>query len=937
METAPRRAFLVSHTHWDREWYLTRHRFHVDLVAVVDRILDALDDDPAYRHFVLDGQTAVLEDYLATVPERTDRVRALISTGRLSVGPWFILPDEFLVSGEATVRNLRFGARTPAAAGRIQPVGYMPDSFGHVAQLPQILRLAGLDSFIFTRGLGDEAADLGWLFRWAAPDGSEVLAVNQCEGYCNAGGLGFAEIWHAHTRRKVETSRAVERVSALFAAMAGRAGADPALLNNGCDHFPPQQDFGAVMAALAEAFPATEWRHGSFMDFLDAARGELPDQRRPRHAGELLGSRDHPILSGVWSARMYLKQQNERCQTLLTRCFEPAAAGEHFLAGGAWPGGLLQDAWRTLLLNHPHDSICGCSIDAVHLDMETRFAAVRQTAEQWLSRFMDRLAPLFGTTEEHDRSVVVSVLNPLPFRRSEVVDRLLVLQPLGFDLDHLRLVDEQGREVPCEILDRRFVERFWGIDYRRELSCDDQLDQLQVYLDRFGDRILGDESDRDTRDCFVHLRFLAADLPACGHARFFLRDDRKPAPPQPEAPVLVSRSDEGAVLDNGIIAAVLHPDGTIDLGDRRSGRTWSGLNLLEDREDRGDEYDWCPCPTGGQVFSAGCEGKVVILDRGGLKGAAETRFRWSLPRALRPDRLGREDRTVPCDVTVRIELDAGGDRLDVTTWFSNRARDHRLRAWFPTGLETGHVVSDGHFYLNRRPLERPRGDNWAQPAPATWPQQDFSLLDDGSAGLAILNRGLPEFETWAGPDGGAVFALTLLRCVDWLSRDDLPTRNDLNAGPTLFTPGAQCLDAQVFHYALMPFAGDPLAAGIREASERFRTPPLTGQGVAEGGRPGGGSLLEKTDPRTAVTAVTRAEKGGRLLVRLYNQSPASTIERLDLGFAALDALKLGILEDPLPLDRDPAAVVRGGRQIVVPLAPHEIATVAIEPATEEDQ
>jgi len=247
-----RQAIIVSHTHWDREWYLPFSRFRVNLVEVVDRVLDSLENDPAFNHFVLDGQCAVLEDYLEAAPHQRARVAKLIGDGSLAVGPWYILPDEFLVSAEATVRNLLFGEKVARPFGGVQKVGYMPDSFGHLAQIPQILHLAGMDSFIFTRGMDDSAGKLGWLFRWAAPDGSEVLAVNQCEGYCNAAGLGFAEIWQAHTRRQVNLNLAAEKIGTLLGKMDQRPGANPALLNNGCDHFPPQQDFSRILDYLQD-------------------------------------------------------------------------------------------------------------------------------------------------------------------------------------------------------------------------------------------------------------------------------------------------------------------------------------------------------------------------------------------------------------------------------------------------------------------------------------------------------------------------------------------------------------------------------------------------------------------------------------------------------------------------------------------------------------
>jgi len=319
-DPAPRVAFVVSHTHWDREWYQTFGEFRVDMdrafrAAFADLEAGRLD------HFVLDGQAILLDDYLAGRPTERERIRDLVLAGRLAVGPWYILPDEFLVSGEATVRNLILGHQAASELGGVQKVGYMPDSFGHVAQVPQLLRGVGIDSFIYTRGNGDEIDRLGWEFTWRAPDSSEVLAINQVRGYCNAGGLGMHEIWHAHTPREVDPDRAVAQVREIFQAHAERARSDVVLLNNGCDHFPPPRDLDRILAALKEAFPATEFRRGSLLDYMEAVRASAPVLEA--YDGELLGGRLHHILSGVWSTRMYLKQANERAQVLLSETVEP--------------------------------------------------------------------------------------------------------------------------------------------------------------------------------------------------------------------------------------------------------------------------------------------------------------------------------------------------------------------------------------------------------------------------------------------------------------------------------------------------------------------------------------------------------------------------------------------------------------------------------------
>src|SRR5690606_39705816 len=135
---ARRRVDIVPHTHWDREWYASFQTFRLRLVDLLDELLPAMEADPSYAHFLLDGQLAVVDDYLAVRPEAAERLRRLVGNGRIAVGPWYTLPDEFLVSGETHVGNLQLGARVADRFGGPMAVGCLPDMFGHVAQMPQI-------------------------------------------------------------------------------------------------------------------------------------------------------------------------------------------------------------------------------------------------------------------------------------------------------------------------------------------------------------------------------------------------------------------------------------------------------------------------------------------------------------------------------------------------------------------------------------------------------------------------------------------------------------------------------------------------------------------------------------------------------------------------------------------------------------------------------
>ena len=948
----PRLAVVVSHTHWDREWYQPFRRFRVHLVEVVRQVLDALEEGGEFRHFLLDGQAIVLEDHLAIRPEDEERIRALVQAGKLSVGPWYVLPDWFLVSGEAIVRNLLLGHRVCGRFGPVQKVGYMPDSFGHVAQIPQILRRAGIDSFIYTRGNDDAADACGLEYRWEAPDGSDVLAVNQYRGYDAAAGLGFDSYWAAHTKRAVDPARAVAKVRELFDGMAARSRGDVRLICNGGDHLPPQQRFDAVIGALRAAFPRTEFRHAGLAAFVQAVKAG--GWATARHRGELRGGKDQFILPGVWSARTYLKQLNDEGETLLERCLEPVSAYLHFRLGRPYPMGHLADAWRLLLQNHPHDSICGCSTDEVHREMVPRFTGVVDVAEQVLADQLVDLAPTFAAEPGGDAKIVLAVMNPLPYARSEVVERLVAVSPPGVDPARLELVDGAGKEVAFEVARATWVERFWGIDHRTQLFGDRQRAFFDSYRERFPTRMRRRGPGRGRNDQYLEIRFLAQDLPALGHATYYLRERgaggpggrgagtaagagsaaqplaadgvRLAAPLMSDVRCLVSPSvPPTASLENDLVSVTLHPDGTFDLTHQPTGRTFSGLNLLTDTEDAGDEYDYAPCPHTATVVAADAGGAVRVVESGTLLARAEAAFVLRVPESLAGDRTRRSRRTVDCPVSVRLTLRAGSPLVEVETVFDNRARDHRLRALFPAGVRTDTVVSDGHFHADRRPVDIPRHDDWLQPPADTHPQREFTLVEDERGGLAVLARGLPEIAPVRDAAGGAGLALTLLRAVGWLSRDDLPTRRMKNAGPTLATPDAQCRGERRFRYAVAAYAGDFLSAGVKALSERWRTPPLVVQGVEEGHIVGGSGLFSLAGRDVHLSAVKRHESRDTLVVRLYNLADARREASLRFEPAVAGAWRADLLEERLC-----DLMIGGQHEVLVELGPHEIATVEVE-------
>jgi mannosylglycerate hydrolase len=468
---------LVPHTHWDREWYQTFQQFRMRLVRTIDKLLDVLDHDDRFTHFMLDGQTIVLDDYLEAQQEQEERLKQYIRAGRISVGPWYLQPDEFLVSGEALIRNLQIGLQRAAEFGEPMCVGYVPDCFGHIAQLPQILQGFGIDNAVFWRGVGAEAQQSE--FFWAAPDGTQVLVIHLADalGYSNARVMPLAPEEFA------------ARVKLLLAPILGKATTNTLLFMNGSDHLEPQAGLPTTIAAanlllahinpehekllavLGHASPHTALkpfdgvtvRMGTLPEYIETVRQQNGIHEANAQAsslqvlsGEMRSSQYAHLLPAVLSTRMWIKQQNTATEHLLEHEMEPLAAWAEKL-GAPYPTGLIKLAWKYLLQNHPHDSICGCSIDQVHRENAVRFSQSQQIAQGVIAQAMSAIvaavntqAPVATTHTSHTPAPIV-VFNPGPGPRTEVVQATVQFPS---SLRNAILIDERGEHMPYTVVHR---------------------------------------------------------------------------------------------------------------------------------------------------------------------------------------------------------------------------------------------------------------------------------------------------------------------------------------------------------------------------------------------------------------------------------------------------------------------------------------------------
>lgn len=864
-----RTLVVVPHTHWDREWYRPFQEFRALLVDTVDQILDLMDADPDYARFTLDGQTVVLEDYLEIRPERRAQLAQLIRSGRILIGPWYVLPDEFLVSGEAIVRNLLRGDRLAAEFGAKMSIGYLPDQFGHIAQMPQILRGAGLDTAVLWRGVPTAVKQAE--FEWQAPDGSQVFCIYLPHGYGNA------------ARLPLGLNELVDRLLRIVRDLEPFQATSIYLLMNGSDHLPAQPGLPQALQRAATEL-GVEIRVGALPDYIAAVRPQVA--ALPRHVGELRSPARAPMLVGCTSSRIGQKQRNHRLETLLTHYAEPYAAWAGALAGHSRPHGFLREAWQLLLQNQPHDSICGCSVDQVHREMETRYDWAEQIARGEIAACRERLAEAVDTRSLGDRSGLI-VWNPLAWGRTEVVSVTLPGDQGG---QRLTLIDPAGHRIPVQTAH-------------------------------------ADGRSRARAAATTTLIFRAADLPPHGWALFRLEEAAGDSPQEGVLEV----SPDG--LENDFYRITVNQDGSLAVLDKETGVTYPAVNRFVDGGDRGDEYTYCPPerdeliseaqpPRRLGVLAGKLQGRVV--EAGPVRAALELTLEYRVPAALAPDRTARSKDAVIIPIVTRVSLARGLKRIDFSTTVENTARDHRLRVHFATPYRVAGMTVETPFGVVHRDSDRAAGDDWPELPAGAGPAKTFASISDGQSGLTVINRGLPEHELLSD-DSGAAIAVTLIRAVGWLSREDLRTRPGGHAGPGLETPDAQCQGAYTFEYALVTHRGNWEAAQVWRDAHGFNQPVEVQSAVAHAGQlPSSGSFLALSGDGIALAAVKPAEDGDGVIVRVYNTTPRPATGALTFFRPLSAATKVDLLERPLG-----DAPLSGDNGIALTLPPWRIASYRV--------
>ena len=823
MSTKPtvRTAHYILSSHWDREWYQTFQQYRFRLVRLMDRVLDLIGSGKLKGPFTCDGQAITLRDYLEVRPEKSQEIRRLLAEGNLVAGPWFVLPDEFLVSGESLVRNIRYGRQLVREwGGTPSDAGFACDLFGHCSQLPQILAGFGVKAALVWRGINPLPDARFW---WESPDGTALPAWRFGKsGYCDYSN----KVRHAfEPRLKFDAERAGRELEGFLKEEFGRTSDGPALVFDGADHMEIDEAHYALIVDKIEKRSGTRRMMHSTLDGFIAdlltnfkgvkqrVRGEL---RAP--SSRNLTEDQQFLIPGVGSSRVGIKQANAACQSLLCRWAEPFSLLATRETGAEHPDSYLRIAWDWLLQNHPHDSICGCSIDQVHQDMRYRFDQCRQIAEELTANALRALAYAPKLEKNAPPAMHTLVANPLPRPRNDVQTLTIGIPEawpkftefFGYEnKPAFRLFDSGGKELPYQLLAHKPGQ------IRRRIHAGHFTESISVHEVSVAARL---------------------PLPALGCATFVIQGEVEKAHPTERGPLFIEPTRHAAapgiakaphVLDNGHLRIEVQPSGMLSLTDLETGIRHEGLLAFEDEADIGDGWYHGPSVNDERLGSAVGRAEVALLHNGPLLATIRVRVTLQLPAHFDRMTASRSEMTVPLVLDNLLTLRAGARELEVETRVTNTARDHRLRVVFPSGAKTGRFLADSPFDVVERDIALdPDNHTLRELEVEAKPQQSWTAVHDAKRGLAVVtDGGLLEAGVRDTPDRPLM--LTLYR----------------STGRTIFTngePDGQLVgEPMAFRYAIVPLRGAPdrlalfdlahsLAAPVRSLDSYIEDAPLLG-------------------------------------------------------------------------------------------------------------
>ncbi|HDP33842.1 MAG TPA: hypothetical protein ENN29_01895 [Candidatus Hydrogenedentes bacterium] len=891
---------VVSNSHWDREWGYPFEETRLLLLKFMDELLELLENDPEFHSFTMDSQTLCVEDYLELRPEKRPVVEKHVRSGKLLVGPWYSLPEEYICNGESLVRNLLVGHRSAAALGKVTKSGYTPFSYGQTSQIPQIYRGFDIDDIIFYRGINTPKCE----YILEGPDGSRLLGsrfgcMSRFSYYIyvyrvlrygsddvfqrydwDRGAAPFRMIDASRPRdhyyilddKKKQWNDAPIREQLLKLARdeSEHFSTSQIVCMQGFDSSNPDPEETRIMKLCQKLLPEHDIKFSNLEAYMEAMGREVKDpvvlRGEFRDPGST-GSWTH-LFGDVISARPRLKQHNHFAEVNLQRRAEPWAAVASMI-GGEYIKTAFDRAWRFLLQNHPHDTITGAGIDQMEKDSLFRFDQINIIADGLTRRAFEAVQIQIDNGDVCARDSVITVFNPCPFPRKAVVSCLVDMPAnMGYEAFAVQTADgralrlQQQEKFPMGVLVRNL----------QDISVELRAERVRCHL----------ETD---------------EIPAYGYSTYHVtRAPRFAWQPGTLAP-------ETNVLENEHLRVAFNSDGTLDMTHKETERTFTGLHYLEDSGETGHSWIHQPPERDEIITSHGSPCQIALEESGPLYARMRVDYRLRIPVSVEDEpyvdfregdlnNTGRTEERREMIVTSRFTLRAGAKRLDVRTAFTNTCKHHRLRVVFPTRLDCDRTDAEIAFDVIGRDITiKPTSPYYGHPNPQ-YPMHRFVDMTDGNVGFAVINNsGLREYEAMDKAD--RPLAITLLRAFTYRNS---PVFGRWETYPDM--ERAQCVGDWEWTYALYPHSGDWTNGVYREAEDMNLPLEPAQAGPHEGTLPKTMSFLTVEGEALQVAALKQAEdRPGNYVIRLFNPTQETVKGALVLFKDAREAWLTNMNED----------------------------------------
>ncbi|SEN00323.1 mannosylglycerate hydrolase [Lihuaxuella thermophila] len=844
-----KKVHIVPHMHWDREWYFSTEESRILLVNNMEEIMEMLENNPDYPHYVLDGQTAVLEDYFAAKPENRERVKKLVQEGKLIIGPWYTQTDEMIVGGESIVRNLLYGIKDCKELGSHMQIGYLPDSFGQSSQMPQILNGFDIKYSIFWRGASERHGTDKTEFYWESGEGSKVLVQLFPLGY--AIGKYLPE----------DEEKLKERIDKYFAVLDRGATTDHIILPNGHDQMPIQKNIFAIIEKLKKLYPDREF----FLSKYENVFEELEKNRNlPTLEGEFLDGKYMRVHRSIYSTRMDIKASNTRIENKITNILEPLASLAYSL-GFEYHHGLIELIWKEVLKNHAHDSIACCCSDQVHQEIYNRFCLAEEKVDQLIRFYKRKIVDSIDTEWNVDR---LTAFNLLPYDREEVMTTTVITK-----LESFKLLDEEANELEFEVLHSEMIDP--GL-IDRQIVHYGNYDPFIKYTIQF-------------KDC----------LPPLGYKTYFVVESN-------------GKMNHSTVhkdqVETDFYEITVNPNGTLNIFDKQLMKTFRNVLLLENGGDDGDEYDFSPLPEEQLIYSDQVEADVDIKQNQ-YAATIDIRCTLKVPGDINKRKEGVADSSV--DIHLTLTIPNHKPIIEVNVEIDNHAKDHRLRALIPTGIASQFSVSDNQFGFMKRDvydsaLDIWEKEGWDERPDPIYPMLNFVGLSNEKFGVSVLTNSTREFEIVG--DEYDTIAVTLFRSVGVLGKEDLLRRPGRPSGIKLPTPDSQMLRRITLQFAITTHAKSTLQANVARMAKEYLTPihfynkiPFDAMKMnkADVKTPARYSFLKEVQPEVVMSTLKKAENSDQFVLRFFNPTDEEKTASFQLTTSGRQVYTANLNEKPL--------------------------------------